>query len=94
MARKPMVTRSIESTVATVMVCNTETGKTENKQFVVAGTYKEEKHLVKEITKQLGKNEVAVKVITTETVTTKYGMAIDLFMELATEIKENESEEK
>lgn len=90
MARKVMVTRNIESVVASVMVCNTSTGLTENKEFVIYCKCKDEKALMKEVAKQIGTDEVAVKVINTRTETNKYGMELSLFMELAVLVDESE----
>lgn len=90
MARKVMVTRSIESIVAEVMVCNTSTGLTSNREFVISGKCKDEKALMKEVAKQVGTDEVAVKVINTRTESHKYGMDLSLFMELAVLVDESE----
>ena len=74
------VTRTIETVIASVMVCDTETGKTEIKQYVLTGR---EKNCMKEINHQLGENEVAVKITGTETEKHLYGLDIKLFMEQA-----------
>lgn len=93
MARKVMVTRSIESIVAEVMVCNTATGLTDTREFVVSGKCKDEKAIMKEVAKQVTNDEVAVKVVKTRTETHKYGMDISLFMELAVLVNESEVED-
>lgn len=92
MARKVMVTRSIESIVAEVMVCNTSTGLTNNREFVISGKCKDEKKISKEVAKQLGSDEVAVKVIKTTTEKHKYGIELSVFMELAVLVDESEEE--
>lgn len=84
------VTRTIESVKASVMVCDTETGKTEIKQYVVTG---KEKGWMKEISNQLASNEVAVKITGTETEKHLYGLDIKLFMEQAV-LLDKESEVK
>ena len=76
MARVPMVTRTIVSTLATVMAVDLNTGETSNKQCVVARTYKDDEELLKAVKKQYEvAGEIAiVKVIDSERQEALYGM--------------------
>ena len=47
--RKPMVTRTIKSTVATVLCLDVEKAEPFNYTVELARTYKDEKHLMKAI---------------------------------------------
>lgn len=84
MARVPMVTRTIESTEATVLCVNIVEGEPFNKDITVAGTYKDEKALMKAVEKLVNTDKVkAVHVVRTEVKETLYGMTVDKFIELA-----------
>ena len=84
MARIPMVTRTIESTEVNVLCVNIIDGEPFNKDITVAGTYKDEKALMKAVEKLVNTDEVkAVHVVRTDVKETLYGMTVDKFIELA-----------
>ena len=76
MARVPMVTRTIVSTLATVMAVDLNNGETHNKQCVVARTYSDDEALLKAVKKEYEvAGEIAiVKVISSERQEALYGM--------------------
>ena len=84
MARIPMVTRTIESTEVNVLCVDVVAGEPFNKDVTVAGTYKDEKSLMKVVEKIVNTDEIkAVHIVHTETKKTLYGMTVDKFIELA-----------
>lgn len=78
------ITRTIESKKVTVVVTNTATLQTTAKDFVVSGSCKNDKQILKAVEKQLGETEIAVSVSNVTTESHKYEMSVELFMELAT----------
>lgn len=84
MARIPMVTRTIESTEVNVLCVDVVAGEPFNKDVTVAGTYKDEKSLMKAVEKIVNTDEIkAVHIVHTETKETLYGMTVDKFIERA-----------
>lgn len=84
MARIPMVTRTIESTEVNVLCVDVVAGEPFNKDVTVAGTYKDEKSLMKAVEKIVNTDEIkAVHIVRTGTKETLYGMTVDKFIELA-----------
>lgn len=82
MARKPMVTRTVTTTKATVLCVNTVAEETVTQVVEVPRTYTDSK-LLKAIKETLDETVIPVKVISTETVETRYGMTEQKFIELA-----------
>ena len=84
MARQPMVTRTIQTTVATVLCLDLEKKEPFEKIVKLPRTYKDEKHMMKKI-ELIVNNEVtkAVHVISTEIEETLYGMSEQKFIETA-----------
>lgn len=75
MAREPMVTRTIKSTKAVVLLMNITTKTPEEKEVIVPRTYEKEDKLVKAITTALHDENLKVcAVLSTEVVETLYGM--------------------
>lgn len=76
MAREPMVTRTIKSTKAVVLLMNITTKTLEEKEVIVPRTYEKEEKLVKAINTALKDSNLKVCVVlSTETVETLYGMS-------------------
>ena len=69
---------------ATAVVTNTATLQTTANDFVVSGSCKNEKQILKAVEKQLGDNEIAVSIKEVVTEAHKYEMPLDQFVELAT----------
>ena len=78
------ITRTIDTKKATVVVTNTATLQTATKDFIVAGSCKTDKQILKAVEKQLGEDEIAVTVKDVVTESHKYEMPLDQFVELAT----------
>lgn len=84
MARIPMITRTVTSTIATVLAVDITTGATFDKEVEVARTYKDNDRLlkvIKETFETATKKMVAIK--SSEEVETLYGMSEQKFIELA-----------
>lgn len=78
------ITRTIETKKATAVVTNTATLQTTVKDFVVSGSCKNDKQILKAVEKQLGDNEIAVSIKEAVTESHKYEMSLEQFVELAT----------
>ena len=78
------ITRTIESKKATAVVTDTATLQTRTQEYVVPGSCKNDKEILKAVKKQLGETEIAVSVIDVTTESHKYEMSVEQFMELAT----------
>nr|DAN07086.1 MAG TPA: hypothetical protein [Caudoviricetes sp.] len=78
------ITRTIETKKATAVVTDTATLQTRTQDYVVPGSCKNEKQILKGIEKQLGETEIAVSVKDVTTESHKYEMPLDQFVELAT----------
>lgn len=93
MARIPMVTRTLTSTKASILLVNVGEDSTYVEEVIVPRTYKSEEKLLKVI-RELREtdNEKVVAVKSSETISNLYGMTEDTFMEHA-EIIPNKKEE-
>lgn len=83
MARKPMVTRTVTTTKATVLCVNTVAEETVTQVVEVPRTYTDDAKLLKAVKETLDAAIIPVKVISTETVETLYGMTEQQFIEQA-----------
>lgn len=84
MARIPMVTRTVKSTIATVMLCDTVSESVVTKEVTVPRTYDDPKALNKAVRKALeGSPLTFVKVISTSEQEALYGMTEQKFIEQA-----------
>ena len=86
MARAPVVSRTIVSTKANVLFVNTTNGETDNKDVVVARTYKDNEKLLKAIAKTMDENTIykPVHVVSSEVVKNCYVMNESDFIKYAT----------
>ena len=83
MARVPMVTRTISSTTAKVLVVNITTKQTSEKKVTVPRT-PDEKHLMKAVEAAINnEEEKAVTILSSEVVETLYGMEETEFIKVA-----------
>lgn len=82
--RKPMVTRTIQTTTVTLMCLDTESAEVENRTVTLPRTYKDEKAILK-VAKPLVEtdNFKAVTVVDTEVNEVLYGMSEQEFIEHA-----------
>lgn len=80
MARVPMVTRSMHTTIATILAVNVEQEKTEQIEVVLPRTYKDEKSILKAAMNHVDDNLKLVHVINTRIETNLYGMSEDDFI--------------
>lgn len=92
MARKPMVTRTVVTTVAKILCVNTSTEETETKVIEVPRTYTDDNKLIKAVKETLDPTLIPVKVILTETVETLYGMTEQQFIEQAEKLPPRKAE--
>lgn len=84
MARARKVTRTISSTIATVMFVDTVTAKVENYEMKFPGVYSDDNKLMKEVAKKAeGETLKPVTIISKRVVEALYGMDEQKFMELA-----------
>lgn len=84
MARIPMVTRTIQTTIATVLCLNIKEGEPFNKEVVLPRTYKDEKSMMKVVEKVINTEDVkAVHIVHTEVNETLYGMTEQEFIAAA-----------
>lgn len=84
MARARKVTRTISSTKVIVMCVNTETAVVENYEATIAGTYTDDKKLMKAVTKVVETPSIKpVSIVSTEVIETLYGMDEQKFIEMA-----------
>lgn len=85
MARTPMVTRTITTTKATVMVCDVEAGDVITQEIVVPRTYKNDDALLKAIKSTHETDQLKpVSIVKSEVIETLYGMTESDFIENAT----------
>lgn len=79
--RKPMVTRTIQTTEATVLCIDIINSEPFNKTVTLPRTYKDEKALMKKVASVIDSDTVkAVHVVATEIHETLYGMTEDDFI--------------
>ena len=84
MARVPMVTRTIVTTKANVLCLNIKTGEPLHKEVTLPRTYKDDKALMKQVSKVIDNEEhKAVHIVDKEEVETLYGMTEQEFIQLA-----------
>lgn len=84
MARKPQVTRTITTTVASLFCVNTEDGTTFEQSLTLPRTYKDEKKLMKAVENALeGEPIKAVVINSYEVKETLYGMTEEEFIQYA-----------
>ena len=91
MARKPMVTRTIQSTVATIACYNTVTNEMVTKELELARTYSNNDKLMKAAVPVLEPvNLKPVHVLKTKVIRTFYGMSEQSFIEHAEKLTDSE----
>ena len=84
MARVPMVTRTIPTTVCTIFCANTEDRTTFEQTITLPRTYKDDAKMMKAIEKVLeGEPIKAISIVKSEVQTTLYGMTEQEFIETA-----------
>lgn len=84
MARKPQVTRTIQTTKVTLLCLDIEKGEPFSKELVLPRTYKDEKAILKQAEIAINSDTVkAVHVQKAEVQETLYGMSEQRFIELA-----------
>ena len=84
MARIPMVTRTITTTKAEVLCLDITAGEPFNQSVTLPRTYKDEKALMKQVSKLIDDENIkAVHIVKTEEVETLYGMTEQEFITLA-----------
>ena len=95
MARARKVTRTISSTKVIVMCVDTETAKVNNYEVTIAGTYTDEKKLMKAATKVVETETLKpVSVVSTEVIDTLYGMDEQKFIEMAEVLPSRDKKEE
>lgn len=95
MARKPMITRTIKTTVATVLCLDVEKAEPLNYTVELARAYKDEKHLMKAIREKVDTAEVkVVHLVSVDVKEALYGMYEDDFIEHAKELPPRTKKEK
>ena len=92
MARRPKVTRTVTTTKATLLCVNTETEETLTQVVEVPRTYTDDKKLLNAVKDVLDARIIPVKVISTETVETLYGMTEQKFIENAEKLPPRKTE--
>lgn len=93
--RKPMVTRTIKSTVATVLCIDVKKAEPFNYTLELARTYKDEKHLMRTIREKVDTDDIkAVHLVSVDVKEALYGMYEDDFIEHAKELSPRKKEEK
>lgn len=91
MARKPMVTRTIQSTLATIACYNTVTNEMVTQELELARTYPNNDKLMKAAVPVLEPaNLKPVHVLKTEVIRTLYGMSEQSFIEHAEKLTDSE----
>lgn len=94
MARKPMVTRTIQLTVATIACYNTVTNEMVARELELARTYPNNDKLMKAAAPVLEPvNLKPVHVLKTEVIRTLYGMSEQSFIEHAEKLTNSEEVE-
>lgn len=84
MARVPMVTRTIVTTKANVLCLDIVAGEPFNEVVTLPRTYKDDKALMKQVSKVIDNEErKAVHIVDKEEVETLYGMTEQEFIKLA-----------
>lgn len=84
MARKPMVTRTVQTTLATVLCLNTETAEPFNQTVTLSGTFKDNKAVMKAVKALIENDAISVaKVVDIEIEEKLYGMPEQDFINAA-----------
>jgi hypothetical protein len=84
MARVAMVTRTITTTEVNVLCLELVKVEPFNKDLTLAGTFKDQKALMKAVTKQIDNdNQKAVSIVSSKEVETLYGMTEEEFIAVA-----------
>lgn len=84
MARKPMVTRTVQTTLATVLCLNTETAEPFNQTVTLSGTFKDNKAVMKAVKALIENDTVSVaKAVDVEIEEKLYGMPEQDFINAA-----------
>ena len=83
MARKPIVSRTLATTEVVALCINLQTQETFNKKFILSGTYKDNKAILKTLQKQDTDEVKAVHIVDSKQVENLYGMAEEEFISLA-----------
>lgn len=84
MARKRMVTRTIQSTLVSVLGINTDTAEPFNAEYNISGTYKDTKKLLKAVKSVYDTESTQiVKILDSSVKDTIYGIDEQRFIELA-----------
>ena len=82
--RKPMVTRTFQTTKATVMCLDIDAGESVTRVLTLPRTYKDDKELLKACEEAIKEENIkAVHVVDTEVIETLYGMEEQKFIENA-----------
>lgn len=90
MARKPIVSRTLKSTEAVVLVANMEEGKIVEQTVLLARTYKDEKAMVKVASEKVDSDtKKVVGIKSAKVISAKYFMTEDEFAEKATIVPES-----
>lgn len=84
MARIPQVTRTIQTTKATALCVDIGSQTTFEKEFILSGTYKDEKSLLKALSKVANDDYTKVVIVKSyEVLETLYGMTEQEFISVA-----------
>ena len=84
MARKPMVTRTIQSTKVVVLCLDTEKCEPYNEVVEISRTYKDDKTLFKKVAEVIDTDiRKAVKIVSSEVIDGVYGMTETDFLKYA-----------
>lgn len=82
MARVPMITRTIQTTVCNVLCLNVDTAEPFNKQVTLPRTYKDENSMLKMAKSVLDTDtEKVVHIVSSHVEETRYGMSEQEFIE-------------
>lgn len=84
MARVPMITRTIQTTLCDVLCLNVETAEPFNKQISLPRTYKDENSMLKQAKSVLDTDtEKVVQIVNSKVEETRYGMSEQEFIKHA-----------
>ena len=81
------ITRTIEFTVADILIADTTTREMHEELFTLPGVFSSEKEILKEI--KTNDDEYAIKVVSSATHEKKFTISLEDFIKYATEIKED-----
>lgn len=87
MAKKPMVTRTMQTTRVDVLCLDIVNGEPFNESVVLPRTYKDDRALLKAVEKVINDDErKAVHIVSSEVIEKLYGMTEEKFLEVADEL--------